>query len=190
MLNVSYMRLENNVCTVGAKLFLTHQKPSRPLQLTQMEGYRLGGKQWASVKKTDLSLSIHFQSFSLFLNNSLLRHSSARIWLGNRVTQLTLKTAHAQRQFTSSWHLWETCICLYQWWKSQCGVRCSRLPWCSMVNITIACSLHEDITLTDILSVSQAVKLVTWRCDFTLWLLHSGNKPWIFISGNHWTVNS
>ncbi len=67
----------------------------------------LGGKQWASVKKTDLSLSlsIHFQSFSLFLNNSLLRHSSARIWLGNRVTQLTLKTAHTQRQFVDMVHI-------------------------------------------------------------------------------------
>lgn len=41
-----YEAIEKNVCAVGAKLFLTHQKPSRPLQLTQMEGlevFSLGG---------------------------------------------------------------------------------------------------------------------------------------------------
>ncbi len=89
MWKVSYMRLENSVCTVGAKLFLTHQKPSRPLQLTQMEGYRLGGKQWASVKKTDLSLSLH--SLSIFL--ALSEQQPAKTQLSKNLARKSLHTA-------------------------------------------------------------------------------------------------
>lgn len=182
MLNVSYMRLENNVCSVGAKLFITHQKPSRPLQLTQM-GLRLGGKQWASVKKTDLSLSLSLHSLSIFL--ALSEQQPAKTQLSKNLARKSLHTADIKDSSCPAAirghgshprDIYGKCASVYQWWKSLCEERCSRLPWCSMVNITIACSSHEDITLTDILSVSQAVKLVTWRCDFTLFLTVAQRK--------------
>lgn len=159
--------------------------------------FALGGKQWASVKKTNLSLSfsIHFQSLSLFLNNSLLRHSSARIWLGNRFTQLTLKTAHAQRQFMDMVHNLVTSmgnVHLY--------IPVMKEPVWREVQQTPMMLYGEyhncaaRMKTSHLRIPSQFLRLWSWSHDDATsrysWLWYSGNKPWIFISGNHWTVNS
>jgi len=135
------MRLEKNVCAVGAKLFLTHQKPSRPLQLTQMEGLEVfslkagGDSELDLKKKKDRSLFLRSLSISVspFLNNSMLRCCSAWIWLRNLFTQLTLKTAYAQRQYKGHGShprdIYKKCASPYISDDRACEERCSRLPW-------------------------------------------------------------